>query len=55
MQFKRTGALLAFALAGCAPAVIVADLTSSLALAFMLPMACYAIIAAFGFYARRPA
>ena len=34
---------------------VIADLTSSLALAFMLPMACYAIIAAFGFYARRPA
>ncbi len=34
---------------------IIADLTSSLAIAFMLPMACYAIIAGFGFYARRPA
>jgi FHS family L-fucose permease-like MFS transporter len=34
---------------------ITADLTSSLAIAFMLPMACYAVIAAFGFYARRPA
>lgn len=34
---------------------VVADLTSSLAIAFMLPMACYAIIAAFGIYARRPA
>jgi MFS transporter, FHS family, L-fucose permease len=34
---------------------VIADLTSSLALAFMLPMACYAVIAAFGFYARRPA
>ncbi len=34
---------------------IIADLTSSLALAFMLPMACYAIIAGFGFYARKPA
>jgi MFS transporter, FHS family, L-fucose permease len=34
---------------------IIADLTSSLAIAFTLPMACYAIIAAFGFYARRPA
>ncbi|MFN3621162.1 MAG: glucose/galactose MFS transporter, partial [Sphingorhabdus sp.] len=34
---------------------IIADLTSSLALAFMLPMACYAVIAGFGFYARRPA
>lgn len=34
---------------------IIADLTSSLAIAFMLPMACYAVIAAFGFYARRPA
>ena len=34
---------------------IIADLTSSLAIAFMLPMACYAVIAGFGFYARRPA
>lgn len=34
---------------------IIADLTSSLALAFMLPMACYAVIAGFGFYARKPA
>jgi FHS family L-fucose permease-like MFS transporter len=34
---------------------MIADLTSSLALAFVLPMICYAIIAAFGFYARRPA
>ena len=34
---------------------IIADLTSSLAVAFILPMACYAIIAGFGFYARRPA
>ena len=34
---------------------VVADMTSSLAIAFMLPMVCYAIIAAFGLYARRPA
>jgi MFS transporter, FHS family, L-fucose permease len=34
---------------------IIADLTSSLAVAFMLPMACYAIIAGFGIYARKPA
>ncbi len=34
---------------------IIADVTSSLALAFMLPMACYAVIAGFGFYARKPA
>ena len=34
---------------------VIADLTSSLAIAFMLPIACYAIIAAFGFYARKPA
>ena len=34
---------------------IIADLTSSLAIAFVLPMACYAVIAGFGFYARRPA
>ena len=34
---------------------IIADVTSSLALAFILPMACYAVIAGFGFYARKPA
>ena len=34
---------------------VIADLTSSLAVALILPMACYAIIAGFGFYARRPA
>ena len=34
---------------------IIADATSSLAIAFMLPMACYAVIAGFGFYARKPA
>jgi MFS transporter, FHS family, L-fucose permease len=34
---------------------IIADLTSSLAVAFILPMACYAIIAGFGIYARKPA
>ena len=34
---------------------IIADVTSSLALAFMLPMACYAVIAGFGLYARKPA
>jgi MFS transporter, FHS family, L-fucose permease len=34
---------------------VVADLTSSLALALILPMACYAVIAGFGLYARRPA
>ena len=34
---------------------IIADATSSLAIAFMLPMACYAVIAGFGLYARRPA
>jgi len=34
---------------------VIADLTSSLAIAFMLPMACYAVIAGFGLYARRPA
>lgn len=33
----------------------IADATGSLALAFLLPAACYAIIAAFGLYARRPA
>jgi MFS transporter, FHS family, L-fucose permease len=34
---------------------IIADMTSSLAIAFVLPMICYAIIAGFGFYARKPA
>ena len=34
---------------------IIADATGSLALAFILPAACYAVIAAFGWYARRPA
>lgn len=34
---------------------VIADLTSSLAIAFTLPMACYAVIAAFGIYARKPA
>jgi MFS transporter, FHS family, L-fucose permease len=33
---------------------VIADLTSSLALALVLPMACYAVIAAFGIYARKP-
>ena len=32
-----------------------ADLTGSLALSLVLPASCYAIIAVFGFYARRPA
>jgi MFS transporter, FHS family, L-fucose permease len=31
-----------------------ADATGSLALALILPAACYAVIAAFGYYARRP-
>lgn len=34
---------------------VIADLSSSIAIALTLPMVCYAIIAAFGFYARRPA
>ncbi|MBP7952163.1 MAG: sugar MFS transporter [Sphingorhabdus sp.] len=34
---------------------IIADLSGSLAIAFILPMVCYAIIAGFGLYARRPA
>jgi FHS family L-fucose permease-like MFS transporter len=34
---------------------IIADVTGSLAIAFTLPMLCYAIIAAFGIYARKPA
>jgi MFS transporter, FHS family, L-fucose permease len=34
---------------------ILADATSSLAIAFVLPMACYGIIAAFGLFARKPA
>ena len=32
-----------------------ADLTGSLATALLLPALCYAVIAAFGYYARRPA
>ena len=32
-----------------------ADLTNSLALALTLPGLCYAVIASFGYYARRPA
>ncbi len=34
---------------------VIADVSGSLAIAFMLPMACYAVIAAFGVYARKPA
>jgi MFS transporter, FHS family, L-fucose permease len=34
---------------------VIADATASLAIALVLPMLCYAIIAGFGFYARRPA
>jgi MFS transporter, FHS family, L-fucose permease len=34
---------------------IVADVSGSLGMALTLPAACYAIIAGFGFYARRPA
>ena len=34
---------------------IIADVTGSLATALVLPMICYAIIAGFGIYARRPA
>ncbi|MEY4472396.1 MAG: hypothetical protein RL671_700 [Pseudomonadota bacterium] len=34
---------------------VIADATGSLALAFILPAACYAVIAGFGWYARRPA
>ena len=34
---------------------IIADVTSSLAIALVLPMLCYGVIAAFGLYARRPA
>lgn len=34
---------------------VIADVTASLALALVLPMVCYAIIAGFGLYARRPA
>ena len=33
----------------------IADLTGHLGLALLLPAACYAVIAAFGHYARRPA
>jgi len=34
---------------------LIADTTGSLAIAFTLPAACYAVIALFGVYARRPA
>ena len=34
---------------------VVADTSGSLAIALTLPAICYAIIAGFGFYARRPA
>jgi MFS transporter, FHS family, L-fucose permease len=34
---------------------MIADATGSLAAALILPALCYAIIAAFGWYARRPA
>lgn len=34
---------------------MIADATGSLATAFILPAACYAVIAGFGWYARRPA
>ncbi len=34
---------------------VIADATGSLAIAFILPAACYAVIASFGWYARRPA
>ena len=34
---------------------MIADATGSLAMAFILPAACYAIIAGFGIFARRPA
>ncbi len=34
---------------------VIADLTSSLAVAMILPIACYAIICAFGIFARHPA
>nr|WP_314446234.1 sugar MFS transporter [uncultured Sphingomonas sp.] len=34
---------------------VLADASGSLAIALLLPAACYAVIAAYGFYARRPA
>jgi FHS family L-fucose permease-like MFS transporter len=34
---------------------VIADVTGSLATALLLPALCYAVIAAFGYYARRPA
>jgi len=34
---------------------MLADLTGSLAIALLLPLACYAVIAGYGVYARRPA
>ena len=38
-----------------APLVMLADVSGSLGTAMILPIACYAIIALFGIYARRPA
>jgi len=34
---------------------VIADVTGSLAPALLLPALCYAVIAGFGWYARRPA
>jgi FHS family L-fucose permease-like MFS transporter len=34
---------------------VLADASGSLAIALLLPAACYAVIACYGFYARRPA
>ena len=34
---------------------VMADVSGSLSLSLLLPAACYAVIAAFGWYARRPA
>ena len=34
---------------------MLADVTGSVGLALALPAACYAVIAAFGWYARKPA
>ena len=34
---------------------MIADITGSLGMSFILPAICYAVIAGFGWYARRPA
>ncbi len=45
---------LAIVLALALLAGVLADLSGSLGIALLLPAACYAVIAYFGYYARRP-